>query len=81
MDILSRVTSAMIAFSVLYPVPFMHEDQLVLVHTLAIDCEPVTCIEDCYGEGQSGGLELHWKQQGCYNLIAAKSGQPLNVVV
>lgn len=81
MDILSCVTSALIAFSLLYPLPSMHEDQLVLVYTLALNCESVTCVQDCHGEGQSGGLELHGERQGCYNLIAAKSGQHLNVVV
>lgn len=39
MDVLSRVTSTLIAFSLLYPLPSMHEDQFVMVHTLAIDCE------------------------------------------
>lgn len=44
MGMLSRVTSALIAFSLLYPLPSMHEDQFVLVHTLAIHCESVTCV-------------------------------------
>lgn len=44
MGVLSRVTSAMIAFSLLYHLPSIHKDQFVLVHTLAIDCESVTCV-------------------------------------
>lgn len=37
------------------------------------ECEAVTCVQDCHGEGQRGGLKLRREQEGCHYLMAAKS--------
>lgn len=33
----------------------------------------MTCVQDCHGEGQRGGLKLRREQEGCHYLMAAKS--------
>ncbi len=38
-----------------------------------MECEAAPCVRDCHVEGQSSGLELHREQEGCNNMIAAKS--------